>query len=1038
MRGKFTFMKVQRCPAGYAMTPWLCQVRLVVGITIFGILLVLGWTPSARAQTPGSPITPSGLNTQISAPIAVGGQIQFNIIGGTRPDGGLNLFHSFGEFGVPTDNIANFLNDTGLPTSNILGRVTGGNPSSIFGTIQTEGFGNANLFLMNPAGILFGSNATLDVRGAVTFTTANYLRLGEGGVADAGIFHADSALANVLTSAPVAAFGFLSSNPTAISVQGSTLTVAPGQSISLVGGNSGFEYTDPDTGNTAPTSVPGGVTVAGGTLSASGGQINLVSVASPGEVLSSSFTSAPNINGAEFTDLGTVSLTEGTLVDVSAESAGSVKIRGGEFVIENSKVSADTGSTDAASIAIDINIIDAVSLSHADLPVLAARTSGTGNAGDILVTSGSLDATFSSSAGRETSGSESLIDSHTMGSGDAGNVTITTGPLTMNGDPFAPGYFIDSGTGGEGNGGNVNITTGDAHFTSGGINTGDNTFFGVGSGGNFTIRAESLLLEGISFATDSSNARAGALTFEISGLLHITENSFVSNISLLGENPITLKADHLIVEQNTRILSGTALNAGGDTNISARIVEFRVGGSISTQTFGDGDAGNIHLTAMESVHLLDDPFTTASGLFTTSFGTPEFGSHGNAGNITIDTPRLEMTNGARINSTTLTAGRGGDVIITASDSVSIAGERTFDVPEEMFSLGGTRASGIYTRTAGSELCAGTCGDAGHVNITTGSLTLQNGGLIDSGTTNNGQGGNITIGATGQVLLSGTMEDGTPSGISSRTIGTASNSGDGGNISLTAGQSVTMSDGASLSASSTGLGNAGNITAIAGDDFIMENSSITTQATQASGGNIKIGAADQILIRNSLISASVMGGGGSGGNISIDPTAVILQNSQILARAVLGNGGNITIVTPLFLADSTSFVSASSQFGLNGTVTIQSPTSNLSGSLGPLTAKPSQAQSLVTQRCAALANGQASSFVVAGREQLPADPGSWLSSPLYATGVGEGQGVRGKGLEGLSTNEGREADTQILSLRRLTPARFLIANFADSEATGCHS
>ena len=57
-----------------------------------------------------------------------------------------NLFHSFGNFGVPNNNIANFLNESGAATSNILGRVTGGNPSNIFGTIQTTGFGNANLF----------------------------------------------------------------------------------------------------------------------------------------------------------------------------------------------------------------------------------------------------------------------------------------------------------------------------------------------------------------------------------------------------------------------------------------------------------------------------------------------------------------------------------------------------------------------------------------------------------------------------------------------------------------------------------------------------------------------------------------------------------------------------------------------------------------------------------------------------------------------------------------------------------------------------
>ena len=128
----------------------------------------------AHAQAT-SPITSSGLNTTVTT----SGNVH-DITGGTRPGSGPNLFHSFGEFGVPTNNIANFLNDTGLPTSNILGRVTGGNPSNIFGTIQTTGFGSANLFLMNPAGIVFGPNASLNVGGSVSFTTADYLRLTDG------------------------------------------------------------------------------------------------------------------------------------------------------------------------------------------------------------------------------------------------------------------------------------------------------------------------------------------------------------------------------------------------------------------------------------------------------------------------------------------------------------------------------------------------------------------------------------------------------------------------------------------------------------------------------------------------------------------------------------------------------------------------------------------------------------------------------------------------------------------------------------------
>src|ERR1043166_2408179 len=224
-------------------------------------LLWLFYLPIAGQVHAAAPITPSGLNTQVSGPIVTGsGQTQttqYDITGGTRPGGGTNLFHSFGDFNVPNNNIANFLNDSGLATSNILGRVTGGDVSNIFGTIQTTGFGHANLFLMNPAGFLFGPTATVNVGGMVTFTSANYLKLADGVRFNAS----PTASADVLLStAPVATFGFLGPNPGAITVQGSQLSVTEGTGISLVGGK---------------------ITVQGGTLTAPSGQINLASVGKP-------------------------------------------------------------------------------------------------------------------------------------------------------------------------------------------------------------------------------------------------------------------------------------------------------------------------------------------------------------------------------------------------------------------------------------------------------------------------------------------------------------------------------------------------------------------------------------------------------------------------------------------------------------------------------------------------------------------------------------------------------------------------------------
>src|SRR6185503_5694543 len=196
--------------------------------------------------------------TEVSSPISLpSGTVQYDITGGTRPGGGGNLYHSFGDFNVPDHNIANFLNNSGLTTTNILGRVTGGNISNIFGTIQTTGFGSANLFLMNPAGFLFGPNATINVGGMVNFTSADYLRLADGVRFNATPNATADAL---LSTAPVLAYGFLGSNPGAITVQGSQLTVTDGTGISLVGGNITIQPGTLTDGTVQPAKVtaPGG------------------------------------------------------------------------------------------------------------------------------------------------------------------------------------------------------------------------------------------------------------------------------------------------------------------------------------------------------------------------------------------------------------------------------------------------------------------------------------------------------------------------------------------------------------------------------------------------------------------------------------------------------------------------------------------------------------------------------------------------------------------------------------------------------------
>jgi len=259
----------------------------------------------------------------------------------------------------------------------------------------------------------------------------------------------------------------------------------------------------------------------------------------------------------------------------------------------------------------------------------------------------------------------------------------------------------------------------------------------------------------------------------------------------------------------------------------------------------------------------------------------------------------------------------------------------------------------------------------------------------------------------------------------------------GAISLAADQIVLNSS--TISTTVFGAGNAGNIQINAGNQLSMTNSFVTTEANAGSGGAIKIttNPTGTVQLTNSTISASVHKGTGGGGSVTIDPQYVLLQKSQILANAFSGPGGSIFITTNLLLPDSTSLIRASSQFGPQGTITIQSPIAPASRII-TLSQKPLVPTSLLSQYCAKLAQGIFSSFSVAGRDSLPAEPDGWLSSPLaLATAITEPVGSMTSEPETHMTQSEATEETPILSLRRIAPPGFLTQSFAVDES-GCTS
>ena len=197
--------------------------------------------------------------------------------------------------------------------------------------------------------------------------------------------------------------------------------------------------------------------------------------------------------------------------------------------------------------------------------------------------------------------------------------------------------------------------------------------------------------------------------------------------------------------------------------------------------------------------------------------------------------------------------------------------------------------------------------------------------------------------------------------------------------------------ATLSATSTGTGNAGNISLLLGNRLRLQDSAITTAASIADGGNILITTTgSQVFLVNGRITTSVQSGVGGGGNITLGTAAhpielLILNGSEIRADAFGGPGGNINIFAGIFLT-SNSLLSASSALGVPGTIGIQAGITNVSSIVGQLPESVLQVATLLRAACATrLAGGQSSSLVVSGREGLPAEPGGALPSPLVAEG-----------------------------------------------------
>ncbi|WP_199312722.1 filamentous hemagglutinin N-terminal domain-containing protein [Microcoleus sp. FACHB-672] len=605
------------------------------------------------------------------------------IEGGTSA--GTNLFHSFREFSIPTGNTANFNN--ALDIQNIFTRITGSSISNIDGSIQANG--TANLFLINPNGIIFGPNAQLNIGGSFLASTASQMNF-----ADGTQFSAVNPQTPLLTvSVPVGlevgtkqSFSPNGQIPGAIVVQGSNLSVQTEKTLALVGG----DVTISGSNNPVVQGlVAGGIPIAmvNGNLvpTTPGGRIELGSV-TDGNVTLTPVEKGFSLGYSGVEKFGDIQLKNNAIVNTSGIGGGEIQIQARNFQLGSGSriVSFTLGSLSGGDIII--NASDSVELIGTGRFVETLQQIASGKTGPSDFRNGLFTISF--------------------GEGNAGNIDINTSRFTAHN-----GAFTVASTTGAGRGGAVRVNaTGSTEVDNSGLITG-NRPGSTGAAGDITINTRSLLFEnlGLAIAGTAGEGAGGA----------ITVNAAVS-AEFIGANNFEL----LGVPANTGLFTSTLSAAvAGNIKIKTRRLIIQnwavIGASISRQ----GKGGTIDIDASESVDIIGRTGLPFAVLAISAITIPE--STGVAGDLNINTNTLHLRDGVIIAMSSYGEGNAGNININA---------RSIYLDNLAFLNADTRSA----NTSSNEVQA-------TINLRSHSLILRRGSAIN--TNAQGQnviGGNINI------------------------------------------------------------------------------------------------------------------------------------------------------------------------------------------------------------------------------------------------------------------------------------------------------
>ncbi|GAB4530329.1 MAG: hypothetical protein Tsb0014_12940 [Pleurocapsa sp.] len=632
---------------------------------------LLQLSPASAQVTPDS---------TTSTTVNVNGK-NFEINGGN--EAGNNLFHSFRDFSVPKGGEAFFNNTPNI--INIFSRVTGGNISNIDGLIRANG--TANLFLINPAGISFGSGASLELGGSFYGSTANSILFEDGEFSATDLDNPPLLTIN----APIGLR--FRENPAPITVTGNSntdLQVNPEQNFNLIGGD---------------------IDLNTGKISVREGKIELIGLSQAGTI---EIDANANFNIPESIERANINLDNFSLQIISTSgNSGDINITARTLSLFNEARLTNLTTTKGNAGNVNINVSDSVLINNNS--AIFTNTFAEGDAGNINIKVGNaLTLEGANTKGNTGIFSSADFDERIPGNleGDAGSINIEANNISI-----ANGALINSSTFGSGDGGNINLRANvialDGDNSSIFSAVGDlesNVESLTGNGGEIDIQAKTISL--------SDGATVVTQTFGIGSAGTIKINaSEVINISGVSSFPFLPNGEE--GGFSSGLFSNTENNAtgsGGEIIITTPRLQISDGAVINARSKSDASAGNVNVDA----DVLE--ITDGSQILTTAL------NNGAAGNITLNISERILISGIDPN------------FVTRLNSLI----ETFGEERAQFTIDPvSQDSGIFTNTTSSSIE----GTTGEINITVGELlNLKDGSLISAQASNNAQGGNININA----------------------------------------------------------------------------------------------------------------------------------------------------------------------------------------------------------------------------------------------------------------------------------------------------